>query len=93
MAQSGSHTDLSEIKHRPLAAHCFLVARSNAFLTIVLLQFCRFCSSLVRLGMLVPTMDAEIAQVLRFSLRHSRYREANALYRAITTVRNEGGGG
>jgi len=56
-------------------------------------HFCRFCLSLVRLGILVPTMDAEIAQVLRFSLRCSRYREANALYRTITAIRNEGGGG
>jgi len=70
-----------------------LVARLDEAANIYFLQFCRFCSSLVRLGILVPTMDAEIAQVLRFSLRYSKYREANALYRTITGVRNEGGGG
>jgi hypothetical protein len=46
-------------------------------------QFCRFYNSLIKLGILDPSSDADSVEMAHFALRNARFEEANALYRAI----------
>ena len=50
-------------------------------------QLCRFYHSLIKLGIVDPTSDAAATEMAHFSLHHSRYEDANALYRLLATSR------
>ncbi|KAF9007103.1 hypothetical protein BDQ17DRAFT_1351446 [Cyathus striatus] len=45
--------------------------------------FVRFFTSLIKRGIVDPTSDADVTEVMHFSVRFSRYEDANALYRFI----------
>ncbi|KAF5329484.1 hypothetical protein D9619_009198 [Psilocybe cf. subviscida] len=51
-------------------------------------NLCRFYLSLIKLNIVDPTSDADSTEMAHFSLRNSRFEEANALYRVIATSRN-----
>ncbi|KAF9017239.1 hypothetical protein BDZ89DRAFT_1140856 [Hymenopellis radicata] len=50
-------------------------------------HLCRFYTSLIKLGIVDPMSDEDTAEMSHFSLRHSRFEEANALYRMLAAVR------
>lgn len=50
-------------------------------------QLCRFYNSLIKLGVVDPASDADSTEMAHFTLRNSRFEEANALYRALALVR------
>ncbi|KAF9234470.1 hypothetical protein BU15DRAFT_52581 [Melanogaster broomeanus] len=50
-------------------------------------NLCRFYASLLRLGVLDTESDADATEMVHFTLRHSRFEEANALYRVLATGR------
>ncbi|KAF8902991.1 hypothetical protein CPB85DRAFT_1320780 [Mucidula mucida] len=50
-------------------------------------HLCRFYTSLIKLGIVDPMSDEDTAEMSHFSLRHSRFEEANALYRLLAAVR------
>ncbi|KAJ7267797.1 hypothetical protein C8J57DRAFT_1469256 [Mycena rebaudengoi] len=43
-------------------------------------RLCRFYSSLIKLSIVAPEVDADSAAIAHFSLRHARFEEARALY-------------
>ena len=46
-------------------------------------QLCRFYNSLIKLAIVDPASDADSAEMAHFTLRNSRFEEANALYRVL----------
>ena len=48
-----------------------------------LAQLCRFYNSLIKLSIVDPASDADSAEMAHFTLRNSRFEEANSLYRII----------
>ncbi|KAF9477424.1 hypothetical protein BDN70DRAFT_907256 [Pholiota conissans] len=48
---------------------------------------CRFYHNLIKLSIVDPTSDADSTEMAHFSLRNSRFEEANVLYRVIATSR------
>ncbi|TFK50605.1 hypothetical protein OE88DRAFT_275862 [Heliocybe sulcata] len=46
-------------------------------------QLCRFYHSLIKLAIVDPGSEADSAEMMHFSLRFSRYEEANSLYRVL----------
>ncbi|KAF8891036.1 hypothetical protein BD779DRAFT_1437974 [Infundibulicybe gibba] len=46
-------------------------------------NLCRFYNSLIKLRLVDTNTDADSAEMAHFSLRHSRFEDANALYRTI----------
>jgi hypothetical protein len=48
---------------------------------------CRFYHSLIKLSIVDPTSDADSTEMAHFSLRNSKFEEANMLYRVIATSR------
>uniref|UniRef100_A0A0W0FP41 Uncharacterized protein n=1 Tax=Moniliophthora roreri TaxID=221103 RepID=A0A0W0FP41_MONRR len=46
-------------------------------------NFCRFYHSLIKLSIVNPGLDADSAEMTHFSLKNSRFEDANALYRAL----------
>lgn len=46
-------------------------------------QLCRFYNSLIKLSIVDPASDADSAEMAHFTLRNSRFEEANALYRVL----------
>jgi hypothetical protein len=50
-------------------------------------QLCRFYNSLIKLSIVDPSSDADSAEMAHFSLRNSRFEEANALYRVLAMGR------
>ncbi|KAI0944390.1 hypothetical protein AcW1_002117 [Taiwanofungus camphoratus] len=46
-------------------------------------NLCRFFNSLIKLKIVDPASDADSAEMAHFTLRYSRYEEANALYRVL----------
>lgn len=47
------------------------------------LQLCRFFTSLIKLGIIDPASDADATEMAHFTLRNSRFEDANALYRVL----------
>ncbi|KAJ7085153.1 hypothetical protein B0H15DRAFT_378887 [Mycena belliarum] len=52
-------------------------------------HLCRFYGALIKRGLVDPASDADSAAMAHFSLRHARFEEANALYRALALGRGE----
>lgn len=50
-------------------------------------NLCRFFSSLIKLKIIDPSSDADSAEMAHFSLRCSRFEDANALYRQMAASR------
>ncbi|VDB95394.1 unnamed protein product [Peniophora sp. CBMAI 1063] len=50
-------------------------------------NLCRFYNSLIKLGIVDPTSDIDSAEMITFTLSHSRFEEANALYRVLAAGR------
>ncbi|KAJ3500003.1 hypothetical protein NLJ89_g9986 [Agrocybe chaxingu] len=50
-------------------------------------NLCRFYASLIKLRLVDPACDADSTEMAHFTLAHSRFEEANALYRIIATSR------
>lgn len=50
-------------------------------------QLCRFYTSLMRLSIVDPASDADATEMVHFTLRNSRFEEANALYRLLAAGR------
>ncbi|KAJ3567268.1 hypothetical protein NP233_g6480 [Leucocoprinus birnbaumii] len=48
-------------------------------------NLCRFFSSLIKLRIVDPSSDADSTEMAHFTLRYSRFEDANALYRQIAT--------
>ncbi|KAK0434259.1 uncharacterized protein EV420DRAFT_1597639 [Desarmillaria tabescens] len=48
-------------------------------------HLCRFYTSLIKLSLVDAALDADTAEMAHFSLRHSRFEEANHLYRVLAT--------
>ena len=48
---------------------------------------CRFYHNLIKLSIVDPTSDADSTEMAHFSLRNSKFEEANNLYRVIATSR------
>ncbi|KAI0742624.1 hypothetical protein C8Q80DRAFT_1108429 [Daedaleopsis nitida] len=46
-------------------------------------NLCRFYNSLIKLSIADPASDADSAEMAHFTLRNSRFEEANALYRVL----------
>lgn len=46
-------------------------------------QLCRFYNSLIKLSLVDPASDADSAEMAHFTLRNSRFEDANALYRVL----------
>ncbi|RDX44952.1 hypothetical protein OH76DRAFT_1408568 [Lentinus brumalis] len=46
-------------------------------------NLCRFYSSLIKLSIVDPASDADSAEMAHFTLRNSRFEEANSLYRIL----------
>ncbi|KAI0752102.1 hypothetical protein C8Q74DRAFT_1211665 [Fomes fomentarius] len=46
-------------------------------------NLCRFYNSLIKLSLVDPASDADSAEMAHFTLRNSRFEEANALYRVL----------
>jgi hypothetical protein len=46
-------------------------------------QLCRFYHSLIKLGIIDPSSDADTTEMVHFTLRNARFEEANALYRLL----------
>jgi hypothetical protein len=46
-------------------------------------NFCRFYHSLIKLSIVDTSSDVQCAEMKHFSLRHSRFEEANGLYRVL----------
>jgi len=46
-------------------------------------NLCRFYNSLIKRGIVDPASDADSAEMAHFTLRNSRFEEANALYRVF----------
>ncbi|KAH7906424.1 hypothetical protein BJ138DRAFT_1094161 [Hygrophoropsis aurantiaca] len=46
-------------------------------------NLCRFYNSLLKLGIVDADFDADATEMAHFALRHSRFGEANALYRVL----------
>jgi hypothetical protein len=44
---------------------------------------CRFFNSLIKLNIVDPSSDTDSAAMAHFALSHSRFEEANALYRVL----------
>lgn len=65
--------------------HVLLVALLTD-LTFIL-KLCRFYNSLIKLGIVDPARDDDTAEMAHFSLRNSRFEDANALYRVLATGR------
>ncbi|KAK0200549.1 hypothetical protein DFS33DRAFT_1362445 [Desarmillaria ectypa] len=51
-------------------------------------NLCRFYTSLIKLSLVDAALDADTAEMAHFSLRHSRFEEANHLYRVLATGRS-----
>ncbi|KAK0219117.1 hypothetical protein IW262DRAFT_1448944 [Armillaria fumosa] len=51
-------------------------------------NLCRFYTSLIKLSLVDAALDADTAEMAHFSLRHSRFEEANHLYRILATGRS-----
>ncbi|KAJ7444677.1 hypothetical protein FB451DRAFT_1149174 [Mycena latifolia] len=52
-------------------------------------RLCRFCTSLINLGLVDPANDADTAAMAHFSLQNARVAEANALYKVLAGARGE----
>jgi len=50
-------------------------------------NLCRFYASLLRLSVVDVALDADTAEMAHFTLRHSRFEEANTLYRLLAAGR------
>lgn len=50
-------------------------------------NLCRFYTSLMRLSIVDPASDADATEMVHFTLRNSRFEEANALYRLLAAGR------
>ncbi|KAF8836159.1 hypothetical protein BDN67DRAFT_974559 [Paxillus ammoniavirescens] len=50
-------------------------------------NFCRFYSSLLRLGIVDADSDADTTEMVHFALQNSRFEEATALYRVLAAGR------
>jgi len=50
-------------------------------------QLCRFYTSLMRLSIVDPASDSDATEMVHFTLRNSRFEEANALYRLLAAGR------
>ncbi|KAH8101266.1 hypothetical protein BXZ70DRAFT_119479 [Cristinia sonorae] len=50
-------------------------------------HLCRFYNSLIKLGIVDPSSDADSTEMMHFSLRNSRFEEANGLYRTLAMGR------
>jgi len=50
-------------------------------------HLCRFYNSLIKLSIVDPSSDADSTEMMHFSLRNSRFEEANALYRVLAMGR------
>ncbi|KAI8972541.1 hypothetical protein BD414DRAFT_448329, partial [Trametes punicea] len=48
-------------------------------------NLCRFYSALIKLSIVDPASDADSAEMAHFTLRNSRFEEANALYRVLAS--------
>ncbi|KAK7026775.1 hypothetical protein VNI00_007079 [Paramarasmius palmivorus] len=46
-------------------------------------NLCRFYHSLIKLSIVNPGIDSDSAEMMHFSLKNSRFEDANALYRAL----------
>ncbi len=51
-------------------------------------SFAGFYTSLIKLSLVDAALDADTAEMAHFSLRHSRFEEANHLYRILATGRS-----
>ena len=51
----------------------------------ILYQLCRFFNSLIKLNVVDPTADTDSAAMAHFALNHSRFEEANQLYRVLVS--------
>ena len=56
---------------------------SRRLYRLELAQLCRFYNSLIKLSIVDPASDADSAEMAHFTLRNSRFEEANSLYRII----------
>ncbi|KAF9447645.1 hypothetical protein P691DRAFT_671058 [Macrolepiota fuliginosa MF-IS2] len=50
-------------------------------------NLCRFFNSLTKLQIVDPSSDADSAEIMHFTLRYSRFEDANALYRLLAMSR------
>lgn len=50
-------------------------------------NLCRFYTSLMRLSIVDPASDSDATEMVHFTLRNSRFEEANALYRLLAAGR------
>ncbi|EPQ55583.1 hypothetical protein GLOTRDRAFT_128807 [Gloeophyllum trabeum ATCC 11539] len=50
-------------------------------------NLCRFYNSLIKMGIVDPDSEADSAEMMYFSLRYSRYEDANTLYRNLAAGR------
>jgi len=48
-------------------------------------NLCRFYNSLIKYRIVDPSSDTDSTEMMHFSLRHSRFEDANALYRGLAT--------
>ncbi|KZT05250.1 uncharacterized protein LAESUDRAFT_737602 [Laetiporus sulphureus 93-53] len=48
-------------------------------------NLCRFYNSLIKFSIVDPASDIDSAEIMHFTLRNSRFEEANALYRVLAT--------
>ncbi|KAI0789236.1 hypothetical protein C8Q75DRAFT_793480 [Abortiporus biennis] len=46
-------------------------------------HLCRFYASLIKLGIVDPSSDADSTEMMHFTLRNARFEDANALYRIL----------
>ncbi|THH07603.1 hypothetical protein EW145_g3265 [Phellinidium pouzarii] len=46
-------------------------------------NLCRFYNSLIKLGLVDPSSDADSVEMVHFALAHAQYEDANALYRVL----------
>ncbi|KAH9887056.1 hypothetical protein C8Q73DRAFT_657718 [Cubamyces lactineus] len=49
-------------------------------------NLCRFYNALIKLSIVDPASDADSAEMAHFTLRNSRFEEANALYRILASA-------
>jgi hypothetical protein len=62
-------------------------ASSSKHIALHSLQLCRFYSSLLKLSIVDAASDADSTEMSHFTLRHSRFEEANALYCILASGR------
>ncbi|TFK65301.1 hypothetical protein BDN72DRAFT_773508 [Pluteus cervinus] len=51
-------------------------------------HLCRFYSTLVKMGIIDPTSDAECTEMMHFCLQYSKFEECTTLYRTLTQARS-----